>query len=578
VLFDTDPLHVVYDDDRGMTRHKSILLAGTKFKVGDKVRIARKGAKDYTAFYAEIKDFWQDGHPAQARKDGYISVVELEAVSLSDGSDVKEMRFSQIGMSKITPTKWKEESMRLSKNIVCDIAWDNEKLAARGATLEAGSLLRQQAVVCLNSDGKPTAAVCKGASGGGGGLGMDVLLVVKTPRVTTVEFVSELDSGKRFEFADLLEGDETVFSWAGSYTLDFTLRRAKAKGEVPSHVVKTVSYTITVVPGVPKTLDFSSLEVPTEKCPVDVPLPTLAFQLRDAFQNTVPPSARVQLDLSLHPPGGGSKISVEGACGVAGNFINVSDVCIGKLCANAPLGNWQVSLRVSLGGAASPHTAQQSCSPRQISSAPLPSDSISQVLQSPTKSKRKKSPVKSEAAAGGACQAAPLAADIDDGGPVVVLDATVTLHLIHGQAHSLVLLSPHMPPSNHHRILELENMSQLPKLEYVVNDLAGNKCTTCEGWVLVLSPALQDRMHVRIARGVPTFFPPLFLFFSLSIHKHCPSHPLAQLLYHPLTSSCVCVCVRVCVRESICVYACVCKCVRLSVCLCVCVWRNAHLS
>lgn len=29
--------------------------------------------------------------------------------------------------------------------------------------------------------------------------------------------------------------------------------------------------------------------------------------------------------------------------------------------------------------------------------------------------------------------------------------------------------------------------------------------TTTEGWVLVLSPALQDRMHVRIARGVATF-------------------------------------------------------------------------
>ena len=26
VLFDTDPSHVMYDEDRGMTRHKSIML------------------------------------------------------------------------------------------------------------------------------------------------------------------------------------------------------------------------------------------------------------------------------------------------------------------------------------------------------------------------------------------------------------------------------------------------------------------------------------------------------------------------------------------------------------------------
>ena len=45
VSFDTDPAHVAYDEDRGMTRHKCILLAGTKFKVGDKIKIQKKGTK-----------------------------------------------------------------------------------------------------------------------------------------------------------------------------------------------------------------------------------------------------------------------------------------------------------------------------------------------------------------------------------------------------------------------------------------------------------------------------------------------------------------------------------------------------
>ena len=32
-----------------------------------------------------------------------------------------------------------------------------------------------------------------------------------------------------------------------------------------------------------------------------------------------------------------------------------------------------------------------------------------------------------------------------------------------------------------------------------------NTCTKCKGWVLVLSPAFSDRMHVRVAQGIATF-------------------------------------------------------------------------
>ena len=403
VLFDMDLSKVCYDEDRGMSRHESIMLAGTRFKIGDKVQIARKGTKGSAACYAEIKDFWQDGHPSQGRKDGHVSLVELEAMSLHDGSEVKEMRFSHISMTKITPTKWKEESLRLSKNVVVDIAWENEllaTLAARGATLEAGTVLRHQSVVCLNSDGKPTAATSKGSTGGGVanvGLGLDVILVIKTPRGKDVQLAAELrdsdartDGAKRFEFPALLDGDETVFSVSGRYNLEFMLRRAKGKGEMPTLVVKTVSYSVTVMPGAPRSLELLNREVEVEQCPVDAPLPVLSFQLLDAFRNKVEHCNScniLQSIVSMESPSGGNKIDVECTHSCDSGVITVSDISIGKICGNAPLGKWRLGLQVSLDATAGPCAIQPAMSRHK---APSPNE------KSPGKSRQDDQAVSSE--------------------------------------------------------------------------------------------------------------------------------------------------------------------------------------
>ena len=500
VLFDTERCHVVYDEDRGMTRHQSILLAGTRFKVGDKVKIARKGAKESApACYSEIKNFWQDGHPTQARKDGYVSVVEMETLIFGDASEVKEIRFSQIAMTKITPTKWKEESIRLSKNLVVDIAWENNLLAARGAELEAGTVLRQQSVVCLNSEGKPVAGSPKGS----GLPNLDVALVVSTPFAKSFDFTSEVrDSGarkdgtKRFEFGSLLDGDETIFSATGTYSFEFMLRRSKAKGEPPSEVVKTVTYSVAVLPGAPRVLELINREVSEDKCPVDMPLPILSFQILDAFQNPVRPdnNSIVGLELYFHPPGGGAKIPVDAMqYTVNGNVMNIHDVCIGKIQDRAPLGKWRLSIRASIAAGLPPRAVQP------LSPGAHPCESVSQ-LMSPPKSPNGAVPAMAPE------EGAKVNNRESESPDVLALEAAVKLHVIHGKPNKLSLCSigTAQAGAGDAATMIMDNLTEMPKLQYFLHDCSGNVCTSFEGWVLILSPALQDRIQVPVARGVAT--------------------------------------------------------------------------
>ena len=545
VLFDTDPSHVMYDEDRGMTRHKSIILAGIRFKVGDKVKIVRKGAKESAAFFSEVREFWQDGHHAQCRKDGFVSIAELDPLSLggADAQEAKEMRFSQISMSKITLSKWKEESLRLSKHVVVDIAWENNLRALctddakQGCfMLEAGTVLRNQAVVCLNTDGKPVAAASKG-SAGGAGPSLDVLLVVKTPDLRQdVMFAGEVrdsdartEGAKRFEFAALVDGDQnSLFTIAGRYMLEFSLRRAKAKGEAPSHVVKTVSYQLAVLPGEAKSLVLINREVACEDCPIDAPLPKLSFQILDGFRNTVEPSKRIlDLNVSLDAPKS-SRIHVgdDFSYEIGGDHsINVFDLNVGKVCGKAVLGRYSVGVSLTLAPLAESENADR-FSAKDKHAAMSPEDEC----------------------AGQGLLASKLTKVGKERAAVLpqVLEATVALPIIHGQAHSLALVFPgatttsddHCAPemadsraagseSGGERdvegVLSLANMTYLTKLEYVVKDSAGNVCTTFEGWVLVVSPALEERMHVRVARGVATFSQRMALQLRSPIFKKIPA-------------------------------------------------------
>jgi len=463
---------VVYDEARGMTRHKCVNLAGTKFKVADKIRIQKKGnAKE--AFYAEIKDFWQDGHPSQGRKDGHVSVVELEELCLHDSSEVRELRFSAISMSKITPTKWKEESQRLSKNIVVDIAWENALLSGAGATLEAGAVLKHETVVCLNCEGKPTAAISKGSAGGTGG-GLSVVLEVKTPRAKTNKFTAEVrdndartDGAKRFKFDALLDGHDSIFSMSGMYSLEFSLRRAKTKGELASEVLKTVSYSVTVVPGAPKSMALINREAEAEKCPVDACLPMLSFQLLDAFRNTVRADSMViELDLNLQAPGTADKIPVKTWLeSVDGGVISISDLRIRDVCERAPLGKWIVTVRASL-TPSKPRPANQSVDTKGLEAC----DSISQISPGPKTVQDPKGKSLKEEGENSAKKRRVRNAAVEGGA---------------GSREGQIVLEIVVP--------------------YIVKDCAGNTCTKFQGWVLVLSPALPDRMHVRIAQGIATF-------------------------------------------------------------------------
>jgi hypothetical protein len=495
---------VVYDEARGMTRHKCVNLAGTKFKVADKIRIQKKGnAKE--AFYAEIKDFWQDGHPSQGRKDGHVSVVELEELCLHDSSEVRELRFSAISMSKITPTKWKEESQRLSKNIVVDIAWENALLSGAGATLEAGAVLKHETVVCLNCEGKPTAAISKGSAGGTGG-GLSVVLEVKTPRAKTNKFTAEVrdndartDGAKRFKFDALLDGHDSIFSMSGMYSLEFSLRRAKTKGELASEVLKTVSYSVTVVPGAPKSMALINREAEAEKCPVDACLPMLSFQLLDAFRNTVRADSMViELDLNLQAPGTADKIPVKTWLeSVDGGVISISDLRIRDVCERAPLGKWIVTVRASL-TPSKPRPANQSVDTKGLEAC----DSISQISPGPKTVQDPKGKSLKEEGENSAKKRRVRNAAVEGGAGSregqIVLEIVVPLEVIHGKPTNLILVSPAT-------VMNLNNLSEFPKLEYIVKDCAGNTCTKFQGWVLVLSPALPDRMHVRIAQGIATF-------------------------------------------------------------------------
>ena len=507
VSFETDPGHVVYDEDRGMTRHKCVNLAGTKFKVADKIRIQKKG-NSKESFYAEIKDFWQDGHPSQGRKDGFVSVVDLEALCLHDGSEVRELRFSQISMSKITATKWKEESQRLNKNVVVDIAWENETLSAAGATLEAGTVLRHQAVVCLNCEGKPTAAISRGSAGGAAG-GLSVELEVQTPLAKTVKFTAQVrdsdartDGAKRFEFDPLLDGRESIFSIAGCYSLGFTLRRAKTKGELATEIIKTVKHSVVVVPGAPKSIALINREVEAERCPVDACLPMLSFQLLDAFRNTVR-ADNLDLDLNLHlqAPGALDKIPVKSWLeNVDGSVISISDLNVRDACESAPLGKWHVNVRASL-TPAKPRPANQSMLTQGLDRID-PGDSISQISPGPKtvhdpKGKSLAGPGENSPTKRRKCSAEGQEGEASREG-ATILEIVVPLEVIHGKPTSLLLVSPA-------NVLNLDNLSEFPKLEYVVKDCAGNTCTKCKGWVLVLSPAFSDRMHVRVAQGIATF-------------------------------------------------------------------------
>eukprot|EP00960_Hanusia_phi_P037167 752775-Hanusia_phi.AAC.2 len=258
-------------------------------------------------------------------------------------SEPQELRLNQITVKKVTLTRWKEEQAKMRRNVICSIVWEN-----REDEIEAGKLMQDVSVLCLNSEGKPISATKSIRT-------IKVSLLVQSPCGQSWKFDAEVKDGdgrtegsRRFVFGPLIDREESVLQRAGKFAFTFSLLMARSKTDETLEEVAISRNEVEVRAGGVKSMKLVEEDMEGSRIQRGVPIADFSFLLLDAHGNETQNVSNEDhtFEHQLRGPDDSLRSCEQCCILLEGGRLVVRNLVL----QDTPLGKWKFVLRLAVGG------------------------------------------------------------------------------------------------------------------------------------------------------------------------------------------------------------------------------------